>query len=361
MPRARKIWPKAGRNHYYTKIDGVQTKLGPIDKGEAYSQRILEKILRGQSVVPTAATGLTFARLADKFLDHSQATNKPETYDVHRYFLQRFKDQVGKRLVSAICEEDLDQWLLKEAQGQGTVKAGGRVGQEPRERQAIPWGESTQARARAVVLAAMNYGVKKLNLPFHPLRHVKPGTVSRRERILTAEEKVKIRQAIKGVFGELTLAIEQTGARPMTEVCSVTAADVDLTKGTWTLAKWKNSRKQKGKKRVIFLSETMKELTRKLMVKNPEGPLFRNAVGAPWSRQTVTCRFRKLAKKLGLTQVTAYTFRHTAINDALVRGVPVAMVAELFGTSIQTISKSYAHIDQKHDALREAMKMAMSD
>ncbi len=92
MPRARKIWKKAGRNYYYTKIDGVQTRLDKVEKGEAAGQRKLEKILRGaHSTASAGSTGMTFARLADKFLGHSEATNEPETFKVHKFFLQRLQ------------------------------------------------------------------------------------------------------------------------------------------------------------------------------------------------------------------------------------------------------------------------------
>ena len=355
MPRPRKIWQKAGRVYYYTKIDGVQTRLEKVEKGEAASYRKLEKILRG-SLQASGDTGMTFARLADKFLDHSQATNELETYEVHRLYLQSFVDHVGRRLVSRLCEDDLDAWCRKHAREAGKVKAGGRKGGE---RQGKPWSENAQTRARAIVLACLNYGVKKLGMPTHPLRHVRPGTVTSRERYLTADERQKIHEAVTGVFADYVFALEQTGARPFSEVCKVTAADVNLEKGAWTLTKWKNSKKQKGKKRVIFLSEPMKDLTRRLVLKNPEGPLFRCRTGTPWSRQSITARFRKLSKQLGLEGVTAYTFRHSAISDALIRGVPVAVAAELYGTSIQVISRSYAHIDKREDVLREAMKRAV--
>ena len=69
---------------------------------------------------------MTFARLADQFLDHSQATNEPETYDVHKFFLQSFVDHVGRRLVSRLCENDLDAWRRNHAKEAGKVKAGGR-------------------------------------------------------------------------------------------------------------------------------------------------------------------------------------------------------------------------------------------
>ena len=43
------------------------------------------------------------------------------------------------------------------------------------------------------MLACLNYGVKDLNLPPHPLKHLKPGSVTNRQRYLTAEERELIR------------------------------------------------------------------------------------------------------------------------------------------------------------------------
>jgi integrase len=125
------------------------------------------------------------------------------------------------------------------------------------------------------------------------------------------------------------------------------------------LAKWKNSKKLKGKKRTIYLVEPVLELMRKLVARYPEGPLFRNRIGKPWTRQALTARFRTLGEKLGIEGLTAYAFRTAYITDALSRGVPVAVVAELCGTSIQTINKHYAKIDKKRDVLRDAARLAV--
>src|SRR5207248_1865347 len=133
MPRPRKIWRRSGSGYYYTKIDGKQTRL---ERTESASQRKLEKILRGQAGGP-ADPGLTFARLADLFLDHSEAENEKETFEVHKLFLQSFVDFVGKRrAVGSLCEADLDRWCRGKAS----------------------WGENTRVRAKAVVLACLNYG-----------------------------------------------------------------------------------------------------------------------------------------------------------------------------------------------------------
>jgi integrase len=334
MGRPRKIWKRNGSAYYYTKIDGKQTRLETTEKA---SQRKLEQLLRGNLIAPNGS--VTFACVADQFLDHSQAVNEPETYQVHRLFLQSFKNHVGSRLVTRLCEADVDRWCRKHDS----------------------WGDNTCVRAKAIVLAALNYGVRKLGMPMHPLAHVRPGTVGSREKYLTDEERRKIRAAVKGVFADYIFALEQTGARPFSEVCKVTAADVDVTAGTWTLSKWKNAKKQKGKKRVIYLTDGMLALTKRLMQKYPEGPLFRNATGTPWSRQSITWRFRQLGEKLGINQLTAYAVRHGFITDALGRGIAVSVVAELCGTSIQTIQKHYNHLNVRHDVLREAMKQAVGD
>lgn len=331
MGRPRKIWKRKGCDYFYTKIDGRQTRL---EKTESASQRKLEKLLRAQVPVDS---GITFAKLADLFLEHSAAENEKETFEVHQLFLQSFRYFVGNRIVSRLCEADLDRWC----------------------RSHESWNENTCVRAKAIVLACLNYGVKKLNLPSHPLRNTRPGTCGSRERYLTAEEREKIRTAVSGPFADFVATLEQTGARPFSELAKITAADVDLHAETATLAKWKNSRKQKGKKRVIFLVGPTLDLIRRLVQNYPEGPLFRNRSGKPWTRQALTARFRALGKSLKIDGLKAYYLRHAYISDALARGVPVAIVAQLCGTSIQTIAKHYDKLNQMHDVLRDAARKAV--
>ena len=352
MSRPSDLWPRKSTGYWYTTIDGKQVRL---DKNKKKAKTKLQQLLKGG--VPDGP-GPTFASVAEKFLEHSEVTNDPETYKVHRLVLRSFHEHVKNRLVSSLCEADLDAWeRTLAAINRGQVNHGGRKKGE--KRAARPWAESSRTRAKAIVLAALNYGTRKLGLGPHPLVHVRPGTVGSRERYLAADERERIHQAVTGPLADFIFALEQTGARPFSEVAKVTAADVDLEEGTWTLSRWKNTKKQKGKKRVIYLTEDMLQLTRRLVLKVPEGPLFRNRIDKPWTRQALTARFRKLGEELGIDGLKAYHVRHCYISDALARGVPVAVVAELCGTSIQTINKHYAHIDKKQDVLREAARKAV--
>jgi integrase len=153
--------------------------------------------------------------------------------------------------------------------------------------------------------------------------------------------------------------MQETGCRP-SEVARVTAADTDFDVGAWTFSKHKTARKT-GVPRVVYLTPAMVELTRKLMEKHPAGPLFRNRLGKPFTKNAIRCRFRQLRKKLPhLKGVISYSFRHSYVTDALANGVPVATVAELVGhRDLKMIQEYYGHLAQKREHLRQAAIQAV--
>ena len=53
--------------------------------------------------------------------------------------------------------------------------------------------------------------------------------------------------------------------------------------------------------------------------------------------------------------VIPYALRHQYITDALARGVAIAIVAEVTGTSSEMIAKVYSHISEKKGLLLEVM------
>lgn len=56
----------------------------------------------------------------------------------------------------------------------------------------------------------------------------------------------------------------------------------------------------------------MIKLCRLLLVEHPEGSIFRNTHGKPWSRNAIRMRFRQLRQKLHLEpRVVAYCYRHS--------------------------------------------------
>jgi integrase len=160
-------------------------------------------------------------------------------------------------------------------------------------------------------------------------------------------------------FRDFVFAMMETGARPG-ECRKVTAAHVNLELGVWVFSEHKTA-KRTGKPRIIYLNAAMVELTRKLVEKYPEGPLFRgprNKKG--FSRNGVRCRFRRLREKLPhLKGVISYTARHSFATQALVNGVGLAHVAELMGhVDTSMVSSHYAHLAGNVKTMREAANKA---
>jgi integrase len=139
----------------------------------------------------------------------------------------------------------------------------------------------------------------------------------------------------------------------------VDAANVHLNLGVWVFEKHKTARKT-GKPRVVYLTPAMVELSRRLVTKYPEGPLFRGPRGGkPFTRNGIRCRFRRLRDKLpDLRHFTAYTARHSFATDALVNGVGAAQVAELLGHCSLEMLKHYGHLSGQVAHMREAARKA---
>lgn len=142
---------------------------------------------------------------------------------------------------------------------------------------------------------------------------------------------------------------------PSAEVANVTAANVDVQNGLWILKQHKTLHKT-GKPRIIYLTPSMLEMSKRLMQKHPDGPLFRSSRGKAFSRNAIRCRFKRLRDKSPILKgVVAYSYRHAFATDALVHGVGIAQVAELMGhTSTELVSRVYSHISMNVGHLREA-------
>lgn len=102
---------------------------------------------------------------------------------------------------------------------------------------------STECSARSTLLACPNCGVTQGYLDAHPLGRLKRGSRKRRERVLSAEERQKIRANVKQAFHDFLLGLELTGARPFSELAKITAKMVDWESRTITLREHKNDGK----------------------------------------------------------------------------------------------------------------------
>jgi integrase len=178
----------------------------------------------------------------------------------------------------------------------------------------------------------------------------------RREGVITRDQAERlIAGAGDRQFKDLLRALLWTGCRPK-EVATLTADRVDLKARTWRVLD-KVRHKTGHDHRTVHLNDQAVELSRRLVAEHPEGPVFRNTRGNPWSRWAIGHRMIALRGRLGIgREGVAYAFRHLFATDLLEQGVPPATVAELLGHhSLDMVMRTYSHLGERTDHLRDAV------
>ena len=167
----------------------------------------------------------------------------------------------------------------------------------------------TTKRGRVIaVQRALRWAVKMGHIDSSPLEHFEKPAAESRDRIVTVDEYKSIRsQATDTAFLDLLAVHWESGCRPQ-ESLVVEAKFVDLKNSRWVFLVKKS--KGKRKPRIVYLNDAALAVTERRMQSYPEGPLFRNSKGNPWTPFAVNCRFERLKKKLG-TKYCFYLFRHS--------------------------------------------------
>ncbi len=227
--------------------------------------------------------------------------------------------------------------------------------------------------------AVFNWAVGKELLQSYPfVKTPLPPAPKAASRFATRQEAAQWlrflwRQGLKD-FAFLQRCLIHSGARPS-----------ELTRATWdeitwkgwtdkaghkgaivTRANWKSSRKT-GEERMVYLPASLCRSLRRRMRALPDldSPIFQSPRHQKWTASnlaTTTQRFLKQAidaglpfKSVGPDRLVCYRWRHTAASSLLMKGVPIAVVAKLLGTSPQMIAKTYGHI--QNQALANAASM----
>lgn len=331
MPRQPKIWLRGQTGWYCTTIAGVQHKLS---KNKAEAQKAFHALMVAGA--PPDRVRPPYHEIAEAFVENASARISAGGVASHRRYLQSFCDFVGGRRVPDLRGEHVTAWL-----------------------KANPaWGPSTRCLAAQCLKASLNWALGEGLIAAHPLADLKVGSIGRRDRILTADEREKIRGRATGGFRDFFFALEQTGARPFSEIGRLEARFINWERRTAELPEHKN--KHHGKRRILYFTPELMEVLRRLAAKHPEGPIFRSRQGNPWNRTAWTTWSKLIAKDTGVVGVTAYCVRHSYATDAIARGVPLGVLAELMGTSVPMLLSNYGHLDQKHDALAAAAAKAVA-
>jgi integrase len=351
MGRTARPWFREFDGYWY----GVVVKGTPARKllkasdtkaNERKAQELFTRLTAATD--PNATTDASpCAVLVEMFLTHAEQACKPNTYRTYSDNLNYFTAHCGKVPCRELTFHHADGFLKKQAaKKQRKVRSTITInGQERKHVVTVrPWGANKQATFIKSLKACFNWGVKTGKISQHPFGQLKAAFKRSKRTIVSEITLQKLLAKADQPLHDLLTALRETGCRP-SEVARVTADDVHGP--TWVLDEHKTE--GTGQPRIVWLNQSMQELTKRLVEANPAGPIFRNSRGNPWTKDAIVTRFRKLRSKLKLPKgVIAYaTGRHSYITTALTNGVPTAVVAHLTGTSEKVIKRHYAHLDSE--------------
>lgn len=335
MPRFRKPFFRADRGLWYVQLNGRQINLG-AEKDAAFAA--YHQMMGGRSPAVPAPSAAPVAAAAsqqrllvvviDEFLDWCEKHRAPDTYRWYKDRLNEFCQSIpAELLIGELRPFHVQKWV----DGYEGISSG------------------TKRNHCRAVIRAMNWAEEQGYVDRSPLAHFKKPRGGRREQVLSAEEYAKLLAAVRDQnFKDLIAVTWECGPRPQ-ETLRVEARHVDLANRRWVFP----ASEAKGGRlpRVVYLTDAALEVTKRLVAEHPQGPIFRNTDGLPWTPDATNCRFQYLKKKLKV-KYSLYALRHSFATRAIQRGVDSLTVAHLLGHSDPSmLAKHYAHLSQSPEFL----------
>jgi integrase len=329
---------------YYCTISGERQSLakGPKDDPDvkaAAERRYHELMLTVSGAVnrDTVTVEEVFAR----YVAAVRSTHKPNTLALKQRVFDAFDPALKRLKVRDLKCYMVTAWLATMEEERYHPTHG-----------KTRWTAGTRSIAITALKAAFNWAVEQEIIARNPVDKLKKPKARSRggDQLLDAEAHKRLSQAAHRQLHEFLMALYETGARPG-EVSKVTAADFNPAIGAWVLSDHKTDRL--GRKRVIYLTPRLIELTGRLAVKYPAGPLFRNRWGRPWKMKTLDTAFQRLRNRLGLGRVSPYSYRHLFATEFLLKGGSMAVLAELLGDTVAVIEHHYGHLREHGQQLRQ--------
>jgi integrase len=278
--------------------------------------------------------------LIAEYLNFSEREHAAATHRWYKNHLLSFGTSIGKLQVQSLKPFHVERWI---ADRYPNTKNG-----------------STISSAMRTVQRVFNWAVQSGRLEKSPLRTLKRPAATSRDVYLMPDQYKAMLAAIPqdDAFRDFVTVMRETGCRPQ-EARRVEARHFDREGRCWTFPK--EEAKGGREARVVLLNDRAFEITQRLALKYPEGPLFRNQRGNPWKKVALLNRCHRLREKLHF-HICPYAIRHTFATDAIVRGVDLVTIAQLMGhKNLEMLQRIYQHVRKRSDHLREGLRKATED
>ncbi len=334
-----KPWFRPGRNVWYVTINGVQHNLGPDQEAafERYHRLMAESSSKAASSHPASEAESVddfVETLAVKFVTWCQKHRSPATAVWYKERIASFLKHAGDIRITHLKPFHLEDWCDVHPTWSPGMRRGGMI----------------------AIQRCLNWAVKMGYLGHSPIAHCEKPQAGRRERLLTSDEYATLLSLVTDEqFRDLLTVSWEIGCRPQ-ESLIVESRHLDLANQRWVFEKQLS--KGKKRQRVVYLTDKAKEICERLVALNPQGPIFRNTDGEPWTPHSVNNRFCRLQKKLGF-KCCLYLLRHAWMTRLLKQRIDPITVSTLAGhVDTSMLARIYQHLSQDADHLLSIAKKA---
>jgi integrase len=305
MARTPKPWYWKARRSWFVTIAGKRHDLGP-DKSAATDQ--FHKLMADPPKRAHSIRGDSVISVIDAYLEWCQKHRAPDTYEWYRARLQLFAEKYPTLTTLELRPYHVQEWI----DGMANIASG------------------TKRNYCRAIKRAMRWAKRLGYLDTNPIADMELPKAGKRETVISqADFDTLLARVPDRAFRDLLITTWETGCRPQ-ESLRVEARHVDLTNSRWVFP----ASEAKGDiPRIVYLTERATEITRRLLLQFPEGKLFRNSHGKPWTTEAVNCAFIRLQIKLGREMMLArgdevadsevQTFVKKLSPNRVIRGVSV--------------------------------------
>jgi len=321
---------KRSNGYWYIRFErGKEKSLRTKDKklAERLFKEIQKEILKGKIILLEKQEKISLKEFIQEYLSWAEKMKSYESVRRDKVALNNFLQVVGDKPLRIINVRDVERFLTA-CLDLGRKRTGINV---------------DYRHLKAAFNKAKEWGYIKEN----PFTRVKPLKEEKKPpRFLSEEEVKKVLEAVRDDkdFRDIILFTLETGCRRK-EILNLHVKDIDFENNLIKI-------QGKGNKvRTIPMTSRLRKLLER-RCKNRVGKVF-----PLWHKDTITKKWHKLMKKLGM-DYRFHDLRHTAASWLAIKGVPLQFIQELLGHSSITVTQIYAHL--RPDVLREALEETFS-
>ncbi len=274
MPHFPKPFFRASRKLWYVEVRGKQINLGR-DKEQAFKK--YHQILaaeQDQQPVCFPDNALVVV-LCDTFLGWVEKHRSAATYGWYQQRLQSFASIYATLTINELKPFHVQLWV-----------------------DAMSIGQTTRRNYDRVIKCAIKWSKQQGYINENPIAELEAPSAERREDTISPQQFEKMLTVIPCQnFRDLLTVSFETGCRPQ-EIRAVEARHFDAKNKLWLFPK--SESKMKRKARVVYLTDKAVKICSRLAKLNPNGVLFTNANGKPWTSDA--CQADKTQLAIGNQQ-----------------------------------------------------------